>query len=383
MRVLYGVVGEGMGHATRSKTSIEWLLARGHQVKVVVSNRAYGFLDKIFSNAYPRTEDTPESTRAAIDVIEIQGLTMKYVDNEFAEGASVLHNVLKAPGMIAENVGAYYDDVVRWKPQAVVSDFESFAYMFAKVHRLPIVSIDNQQILQRTEIPEAAKDEARASFNATKAFVKAKLPGCDWYLITSFFFPPIREKHAENTRLVPPILRPAIIAAKPTPVADAKHFLVYQTSKSDTTLIPTLNEIAGERFIVYGLNRDETIGNCTLKPFSEQGFVDDLAASKGVISNGGLSLLMEAVSLHKPVFSVPVKNQYEQILNAWYIRELGYGMYAETINAPQLREFVQLLPGYAKSVAKFQHDSNATLYSELGRIFDAFEAKVFHDELRR
>src|SRR4051794_25236796 len=161
MRILYGVVGEGMGHATRSKTSIEWLLSRGHQVKVVVSNRAYGFLDKAFSPAFPRCDEAPESTRAAIDVIEIQGLTMKYVDNEFAEGASVLHNVLRAPGMIAENVGAYYEDVVRWKPQAVISDFDSFAYLFAKVHRLPIISIDNQQVLQRCEIPEAAKDEAR------------------------------------------------------------------------------------------------------------------------------------------------------------------------------------------------------------------------------
>src|SRR6266480_3864517 len=37
MRILYGVVGEGMGHATRSKVVIEHLLERGHKVKVVVS----------------------------------------------------------------------------------------------------------------------------------------------------------------------------------------------------------------------------------------------------------------------------------------------------------------------------------------------------------
>ena len=335
MRILYGVVGEGMGHATRSKVTIEWLLARGHHVKVVVSNRAFEFLTKAFAHL-PRTDGAKE-LEGAIDVVEIRGLTMKYVDNAFADTASVLHNVLRAPGMIAENVGAYYDDVVRWRPQCVISDFDSFAYLFAKVHRLPILSIDNQQILQRCEIPEAAKEEARASFNATKAFVKAKLPGCDHYIITSFFFPPLREKYVEETTLVPPILRRAIVDAKPTPVDRASHFLVYQTSKSDTTLVPTLNELADQRFLVYGLGRDETIGNCTLKPFSEDGFVADLAASKGVVSNGGLSLLNEAISLHKPVFSVPVRNQYEQILNAWYVRELKYGAYAQTINVPELR----------------------------------------------
>jgi uncharacterized protein (TIGR00661 family) len=371
MRILYGVVGEGMGHATRSKVTIEWLLSRGHELKVVVSNRAFQFLSKAFEG------------NAAIHVVEIQGLTMKYVDNEFADTASVLHNVLRAPGMIAENVGAYYDDVVRWKPQCVISDFDSFAYLFAKVHGVPILSIDNQQILQRCDIPEAAKDEARASFNATKAFVKAKLPGCDHYIVTSFFFPPMRDKCSENTTLVPPILRRAILDAKPTPVDRAKHFLVYQTSKSDTTLIPTLAEIAEEKFFVYGLGRDETIGNCTLKPFSEDGFVADLAAAKGVVANGGLSLLNEAISLHKPVFSVPVRNQYEQILNAWFVRELRYGAYAQTINVPELRAFVARVPEFAASLENFSHDANAKLFSTVEKVLEDFEGRAFHAELRR
>jgi len=30
MRLLYGVVGDGMGHATRSRVVITHLLARGH-----------------------------------------------------------------------------------------------------------------------------------------------------------------------------------------------------------------------------------------------------------------------------------------------------------------------------------------------------------------
>ncbi|MGH9333683.1 MAG: glycosyltransferase family protein, partial [Vicinamibacteria bacterium] len=34
MRILYGVVGEGMGHATRSAVVIEHLLSAGHEVKV-------------------------------------------------------------------------------------------------------------------------------------------------------------------------------------------------------------------------------------------------------------------------------------------------------------------------------------------------------------
>ena len=46
MRILYGVVGEGMGHATRSKVVCEHLVARGHDVKIVVSGRAHALLAK-------------------------------------------------------------------------------------------------------------------------------------------------------------------------------------------------------------------------------------------------------------------------------------------------------------------------------------------------
>ena len=48
MKILYGVVGEGMGHATRSKVTCEHLVESGHQVKIVVSGRAHAFLAKSF-----------------------------------------------------------------------------------------------------------------------------------------------------------------------------------------------------------------------------------------------------------------------------------------------------------------------------------------------
>jgi uncharacterized protein (TIGR00661 family) len=380
MRLLYGVVGEGMGHATRSKVTLEHLLARGHHVKVVVSNRAYKFLDKTFTASWPRCADAAEG-KGAIDIVEIVGLIMKYVDNAFDEGKSVLHNVLRAPGLIAENVGAYYEDVVRFRPQAVISDFDSFAYLFAKVHGLPILSIDNQQVVQRCEIPDAAKGVDLGHYRAYKAFVKAKLPGCEQYIITGFFYPPIREKYKEKTTLVPPILRQAIIDARPPPAEQGQHFLVYQTSSSDTTLLPTLQAL-GERCVVYGLNRDETIGNLTLKGFSEQGFVNDLANAKGVIANGGLSLMNEAVSLRRPFFSVPVSNTFEQTLNAWYLDHLGYGARADKLELEPLRQFARKIHDYSKALSHFHHDSNARLFATVDRVLEDFEGKAFHAELR-
>ncbi len=307
MRILYGVVGEGMGHATRSKVVCEHLVEAGHEVKIVVSGRAHGFLSKTFK-----------------DVVEIKGLTIRYVDNRMDRDGTLARNVLATPAMLASNVGAYFSKVASFKPDAVISDFDSFAYLFAKRHGLPVLSIDNQQIISRCKLGKFAKEGAKVDYQMTKGFVRAKLPACDHYVITTFFYPPVRPKFEKDTTLVPPILRKNVLEAKKKARA-GDHVLVYQTSTSDTGLVAELNRIPNGKFVVYGLRKNAKHGNCQLKEFSEDGFVEDLATARAVVCNGGLSLIGEAVYLGKPIFSVPVRNQYEQVLNARYLEELGLG----------------------------------------------------------
>ncbi|HZU85005.1 MAG TPA: MJ1255/VC2487 family glycosyltransferase, partial [Polyangiaceae bacterium] len=333
MRILYGVVGEGMGHATRSKVVCEHLVASGHEVKIVVSGRAHAFLAETFR-----------------DVVEIKGLTIRYVDNRMDRDGTLARNVLAAPWMLAANVGAYLEKVARFRPDAVISDFDSFAYFFAKRHRLPIVSIDNQQIISRCKLGKFAKQGVKVDYQMTKAFVRAKLPACDHYVITSFFFPAVRKRYDKDTTLVPPVLRRPVIEARKR-ASPGDHVLVYQTSTSDTRLIDELNELSEEKFVVYGLRKSARRGNCTLKDFSETGFVDDLASARAVVTNGGLTLIGEAVYLGKPIFSVPVGNQYEQVLNARYVEELGYGLAAERVEAELLRLFLRESPKFAARIS--------------------------------
>ncbi len=354
MRILYGVTGEGMGHATRSKVVCEHLVSRGHEVKIVVSGRAHAFLSRSFP-----------------DVVEIKGLTIRYVDNAMDRDGSLARNVLAAPQMLYANASKYFEDVVHFEPDVVISDFDSFAWFFAKRHGLPIVSIDNQQIITRCKHEKAIKEGSKLDYQVTKAFVKAKLPGCHHYIITTFFFPPIRRKFQDDTTLVPPILRLPVLEAKPR-ARFGNHVLVYQTSTSDKTLIPTLNAIEGERFIVYGLRKNAHHGNCQLKEFSEEGFVADLAQAKAVVSNGGLSLIGEAVYLGKPVYSVPVKHQFEQVMNARYLEELGYGLAADSIEGDILRLFLREHPRYAARVAKHAQVGNEVLFETVDSLMKRF-----------
>ena len=46
MKILYGVNGEGLGHATRSRVVARHLIEQGHEVKIAASGRAFPYLSQ-------------------------------------------------------------------------------------------------------------------------------------------------------------------------------------------------------------------------------------------------------------------------------------------------------------------------------------------------
>ncbi|MCB9625085.1 MAG: teichoic acid biosynthesis protein [Sandaracinus sp.] len=358
MRILYGVVGEGMGHAMRSRVVLEHLFREGHEVEVVASGRAVDFLKKRF----------PEVQR-------IHGLHIVYEDNRVRRGKTLWENVLSGAANLPGQIEAYFELLEDFEPECVISDFESWTYFFAKAHRLPVFSIDNMQVLNRCTIPDDVIEGHRADFEIAKAFVKSKLPFCDHYLITTFFHPPIRK---ERTSLHPPILRPEILAA---PRTQGEHLLVYQTAEGHETLAKTL-QATGLECRVYGMRRgiteEQVEGNLRFQPFSEAGFIADLASARGVIAGGGFTLMGEAVFLHKPMLSVPVEGQFEQVLNGRYLQALGYGRHAEDLDDPKaVFEFVEAIPDCEAALASYEHDRNAGLFAELDTLLDRAAAGLF------
>src|SRR3954468_19851195 len=126
MRILYGVVGEGMGHATRSRVILEHLLAQKHEIRVIVSGRAHKFLAEKFKD------------RPNITIHEIEGLNLKFEGNELDVPESILTNLEKAPAAFKKNLGMMTSTLDGFGPQAVVSDFESTAYLYARLNRVPV-----------------------------------------------------------------------------------------------------------------------------------------------------------------------------------------------------------------------------------------------------
>jgi len=356
VRILYGVVGDGMGHATRSRVVLEHLLARGHDVRVVVSGRAHDFLQARLGS------------RPGITFHRIHGLHLVYDQNVLDKSRSVEVNAAEAPRGVTRNVGMYLTFLADgWEPRVVFSDYESWAYFYGLNHRLPVISIDNMQVINRCAHLDDVTDGRCLAFRLARAAVKVKQPGAWHYLVTSFFFPTVRRK---RTTLIPPILRPEVLAARREP---GEHVLVYQTAATNPGLLGTLARLPGS-FRVYGMGGPETRGPVELRPFSEEGFIDDLRTARAVIANGGFSLMSEAVHLGVPVLSVPLEGQYEQELNARYLAKLGYGAFARTLTEDAAREFLDAVPDHAQALRTYPASDNRMLYACLDELLARVEA---------
>jgi len=344
MRILYGVVGEGMGHATRSRVVLEEL-SKHHEVYVVASGRAVAYLRERLPSVHP-----------------IWGYTIAYRGNAVRHWQTVVQNLKGAVRGWPQNVRQYFEILRDFKPDVAISDFETFSYLFAKRHRIPVISVDNMQIIDRCRHPAELLKGFEVPFQLSRAIVRSKLPHAFHYLIATFFYPPVSRKH---TTLLPPLLRAEVLQARPV---KGEHLLVYQTTTSHLSLPETLKR-AGLPCRIYGLRRDLTEdwvdGNLTYRPFGEARFIEDLRTAHAIVAGGGFTLMSEAVYLHKPVFSVPVSGHFEQTLNALYLQKLGFGAYAPRLTPEALSSFIGQQERYRESLQLYQQDGNVRFMAAL------------------
>jgi len=348
-----------MGHAIRSRVVLDHLLAEGHDLQIVASQRAVEFLREHFG---------PDKVK------RIHGLHIVTEDNRIRRGKTFWENVRDGTEALPRQVRAYFELIESFAPEAVISDFESWTYLFGKLHRLPVFSIDNMQIINRCELPEPVLEGYQSEFEIAKTFIKGKLPRADHYFIATFFRPPIRK---ERTSLVPPILRPEVLAAT---ASRGEHLLVYQTAEGNDELLDALKS-TGIECRIYGMRRsieqEEREGSLRYRPFSEAGFIEDLATARAVITGGGFTLMSECVYLHKPTLSVPIRGHFEQILNGRYLEHEGYGRFATTIDAKAVHAFLEAVPDCEAALASVEQRGNDELFEVLDEHLDRAAAGLY------
>lgn len=345
--ILYGVNGEGSGHSTRAKEVISHLLAKGHTVRVVSFDRGLRNLSESF------------------DVTEIFGFRIAYVNNRMRYRRTLGKNLITAP-RAARSLARLMRQAEEWKIELVITDFEPLSCQVGRLRRLPVISIDNQHCL--TNVVVSLPRHFRRDAAAAKLVTRLMTPHARAYLVTSFFQAPARSR---DTFLFPPILRSEVLAVKPT---SGEHVLVYVTSPSPE-LVKLLKQVRAN-FTAYGFGLDGQEGNILFKKPSLEGFLIDLTGCKAVIANAGFSLVSEALYLQKPYLAVPVRNQFEQIFNAYYLDKTGYGVWWRELNKERIESFLFNLPQYAANLAPYPRQGNTALLDKLDALLAEFTARA-------
>ena len=337
--IFYCICGEGMGHAIRSSVIIDRIKDK-YDVYIFSSDRAYKYLNEKFDNVY-----------------KIGGFNTVYINNKVSNTKTLINALKRNPLNIKEGYEELYKKARKLSPDVIVTDFEIYATMVSKLLSIPLISLDNIHMITQTAIdyPPKHQGEMLKAKGVIKSYViKPKI-----HILTSFFYPKIKPK--KRAVLYPPVIREDILKLKPT-IED--HIIVYQTSKESVKLVEQLKSL-NEKFTVYGFNKDEVDENLTYKLFNENEFYNDLASAKAVICNGGFTFISEAISLKKPIYSVPAIGNFEQTLNGFYVQKLGYGEYHEEMSSKKVEKFLKRLPKYQEKLAKVKKTNNDGIVNEL------------------
>jgi uncharacterized protein (TIGR00661 family) len=337
--IFYCICGEGMGHAIRSSVIIDRIKDK-YDVYIFSSDRAYKYLNEKFDNVY-----------------KIGGFNTVYINNKVNNTKTLINALKRNPLNIKEGYEELYKKARKLSPDVIVTDFEIYATMVSKLLSIPLISLDNIHMITQTAIdyPPKHQGEMLKAKGVIKSYViKPKI-----HILTSFFYPKIKPK--KRAVLYPPVIREDILKLEPT-IED--HIIVYQTSKESVKLVEQLKSL-NEKFTVYGFNKDEVDENLTYKLFNENEFYNDLASAKAVICNGGFTFISEAISLKKPIYSVPAIGNFEQTLNGFYVQKLGYGEYHEEMSPKKVEKFLKRLPKYQEKLAKVKKTNNDGIVNEL------------------
>ena len=348
MRVLYGVVGEGLGHATRSRVVAERLLERRDEVKMVASGQALPYLQQYLP-----------------DVEEIWGTSFVLEQGEVKRWKTFSSNVRGGAKRVPQSWSTGAAIARAYAPDLVLTDFDAFSYLYAKRFRKPVISIGNMDMVGRCKHDAEILRGLRPDYLTARAYVNTKLPRADHYIIATLFRPRVRLR---RTTLAPPLLRPEIFEARPE---RGDHLLVYgrigdgAIAALDASGLPCL--IYGAR---DGLTEDAREGSLFYRPFSNEGFIDDLRRARGVVAAAGHSLMSEAVYLHKPMLALPLAGQFEQGMNARYLERMHYGTWATNLDEPALERFLEREPLHELALAEYEQNGNVETLRTIEQVIE-------------
>ncbi|MCB9201462.1 MAG: glycosyl transferase [Flavobacteriales bacterium] len=282
MKVLYALQKTGNGHIARAETIIP-LLKKYVDLDVLISGH----------NSQLQLNEKPKYDLSGISLIYSKKGGVSYYKT------ATENNYFQAINQIFRLDFSQYD--------LIINDFEPITAWNAKVHKLPIVALSHQASLLFKETPKPDNFQFFEE-QVLKYYAPAKIK-------YGFHF------ERFNDAIFTPVIRDSIRKLNPT---KKEHYALYLPSYPLKTIIEKLNKTSVNWKIFHkeAKNR-ENYTNCECFPVNQTTFLEAMESCTGVLCNSGFELPAESLFLKKKLYTIPMKNQYEQFYNAKGLEKIG------------------------------------------------------------
>lgn len=317
MKILYGVQGTGNGHITRARH-----MAKGFAQRKDIQ------VDYFFSGRKP---DQYFDMQEFGSYSHGRGFTFVTQNGRIHHRKTVLNNNLChfLSELKSQNLSGY---------DLVINDFEPITAWAAKRAGIPSISLSHQAaflhqvpVHQQTIIDKAI----------TKYFAPTQYRlGTHWYHFGYDIIPPFVASELRSIPQKSPILHGHKLNGHKL---SGDNILVYLPFENLSLIQEHLHVLSDYNFTCYHplINHDRQDKNIQWKRPASAPFKTDLIGCDGVISNCGFELSTECLSLGKPLLVKPLNRQYEQLSNAYTLKNLGLCHVLHTINVDEIDDWLQ------------------------------------------
>lgn len=323
LRIVFFIQGEGRGHMTQALALKRILDEAGHEVAgVFMGENPHRPVPEFFARAL----DAPLHTYPApFFVLDGKGKGVRPVSSAFRAVAS-------APAYWAEGPRAHAT-IMGYDPHLLVNFYDLLGGLYYSLYRpaIPLVAVGHQFLFFHPGLPLPPGRGWEVA--GARLHTMTTAPGAALRLALSFS--PMPDRPGHRLRVVPPLLRKAVLEREPSP---GRHVLAY-----------VLNPGYGEELARWHADHPEWEIHCfwdkkdappTLTPrpgftfhrLDDRAFLDYLASARGYVSTAGFESVCEAAYLGKPVMIVPTGNHVEQLCNALDAERAGIARWRESFD---------------------------------------------------
>lgn len=250
--------------------------------------------------------------------------------------ASIVHHLFRLPSHLRTSKWLV-KAIKGQEPDLVVNFYEpllGFSQWFWKLP-MPIVSTAHQYMVLRKEfVFPKGWWSGRASL---KMLTRISGIGSRKLLALSFY--EVTSSHERNIEVVPPVLRQSVLDKTSK---EGEFYLVYLLNQGYADAIESWHQ--KNRTVKLECFWDAPTSGNVYQPhpnlrfhqINDELFLEKMAECKALITTAGFESTCEAAFLGKPVMMVPVKNHYEQWLNANDAVRNGIGVMSKGFDIDKL-----------------------------------------------